>query len=75
MALMAVLRSAAHSVTAKTGLMHEIQDLAGLGATIAAGLAIWLTYRNRWDAIESFVVVLIILMNGYLTQSGLGHIC
>ena len=74
LALMAVLRRAEHSMTAETGVMHEIQDLAGFGATIAAGLAIWLTGWNRWDALASFVVVFVMLMHGYQTLKQSGRI-
>jgi cobalt-zinc-cadmium efflux system protein len=70
--LMVVLRRAEHSMTSETGVMHEIQDLSGFAATIAAGFAVWLTGWSRWDAIASFVVVIIMLIHGYraLKQSG-----
>ena len=73
-ALLLVLRQADHSMTEETGVMHEIQDLAGFLATMVAGLLVWVTGWTRWDACASFVVVVVMLSHGYATLKQSGYI-
>ena len=72
--LILVLKRAEHSMTEETGVMHEIQDLAGFLATIAAGFLVWFTGWTRWDACASLVVVVVMLKHGYATLKQSGRI-
>ena len=72
--LLLVLRRTDRSMTGETGIMHEIQDLAGFGATIVAGVLVAVTGWSRWDALASFVVVGVMLTHGYETLKRSGRI-
>ena len=72
--LLIVLRRADHSMTEEAGLRHEIQDLAGFGATFLAGGMIWITNWSRWDGLASIVVASVMVNHAYVTLKQSGRI-
>lgn len=67
-----ITKMSGKSMTSESGIMHAIQDMAGFGSTLVAGILISITHFNRWDSIAALVVAFLMFKHAYemLKKSG-----